>query len=115
MSVDDNVDTRPDNRRKHPRIPAARAARLVVAGVGCDVDVKDVSAGGCFVDVDAALDLGAAVTVSVDGVDLAGRVVRVRRGGKDRGVAVVRGVAVEFVDVDECAIAALLRAVASPG
>lgn len=103
-----------DNRRKHPRIPAVGRARLVVAGVACDVDLKDVSAGGCFVDVDvdAALHLGAAVTVAVDGIDLAGRVVRVRRGGKDRGVVVVRGVAVEFVDVDEAAIAALLRACA---
>ena len=75
---------------------------VVVAG-----DVRDVGIGGCFLLVTKAPALHEDVVVTLLGFVLRGRVVRVQRGGRDRGAPVRSGIAVAFVGVDEGTLSAL--------
>ncbi len=102
-----------DERRRHVR-------HVDVDGVGdvslefdgrarAVVEAKDVGIGGVFVLCDPPPKLHQEVVVSFGGFRLPGQVVRVQRGGLDRGKPVDPGVAVAFHGVDEATLMALAR------
>lgn len=104
-----------DERRRHVRHPSGTPAAGAVGVVSLDgvvVDARDVGVGGVFVSIDPPPALHREVVVSFQGFRLTGRVVRVQRGGRDRGARVSPGVAVAFSGVDEDTLAALSRLLA---
>ena len=98
-------------RRRHRReardVGAVTLAHMAERSVVAAADVRDVGIGGCFLLVDPPPALHADVVVTLLGFTLRGRVVRVQRAGRDRGVPVKPGVAVAFVGVDEPTLQAL--------
>lgn len=101
-----------DERRRHTR----HVDVAVVGAVSLDgavVEARDVGVGGVFVLVDPPPKLHDEVVVSFADFRLPGRVVRVQRGGRDRGTPVKPGVAVAFHGVDEVTLAALSRLLSS--
>jgi hypothetical protein len=82
---------------------AAPQAKCLVAAA----DVRDVGIGGCFLLVSPPPALHDDVVVTLLGFELRGRVVRVQRAGRERGVPVRPGVAIAFVGVDEPTLQAL--------
>ena len=85
------------NRRRHRRtatdVGAVQLKRLGANVVVAATDVRDVGIGGCFLLQSTLV--------------LRGLVVRVQRGGRERGAPVRAGVAVAFVGVDESTLEAL--------
>jgi hypothetical protein len=98
-----------DERRRHARLVRPVGAATLAAGAGpaLAVEVKDVGLGGCFVLIDPPPRLHDPVVVGFGGFVLDGRVVRVQRGGRDKGQPVRPGVAVAFHGVDEATLTAL--------
>lgn len=96
-----------DERRRHARVVRdVGEVRLRTRGSDAAfvVEVKDVGIGGVFVFVDPPPPLHEVVSVEMGGLRLAAQVVRVQRGGRERGVRLGAGVAVAFTDVDEATL-----------
>ena len=94
----------PERRRHRREARDVGEVQLKHGGVVVVVvtaDVRDVGIGGCFLLVDPPPGLGDDVVVTLVGFQLRGRVVRVQRAGRERGVPVRPGVAIAFVGVDE--------------
>lgn len=105
-----------DERRRHVRhvdVDAVGEVALEVGGASVVVEARDVGVGGVFVVVDPPPKLHQEVVVSFKGFRLPGQVVRVQRGGLDRGRPVAPGVAVAFHGVDEATLMALARLLTS--
>lgn len=103
------------DRRRHARLAVDVGPVTLRHGeraVAVDaVDVRDVGVGGVFVVVDDPPGLHQEVVVTVAGFVLAGRVVRVQRGGRERGKPLRPGIAIAYVGVDEATLEALQRVV----
>ncbi len=105
------------DRRRHARVAVdvgpvelRHGPRQVVVAAP---DVRDVGVGGCFLLLDDPPGLGSSVVVGFAGFVFSGFVVRVQRGGREKGQPVRPGIAVAFAGVDEATLLAL-QATVSP-
>jgi len=98
-----------DERRRHARL-VRDVGEVKLRTEGREafvVEVKDVGIGGVFVFVDPPPSLHEVVSVDIGALRIGARVVRVQRGGRDRGARVAAGVALAFSDVDEATLSTL--------
>jgi hypothetical protein len=96
------------NRRRHHRARDLAGVPVSLGGTAAQVTrVVDVSLGGALLEIDRPVALRDRVVVMVGAVARAGRVVRIRWCGRERGAQMPMACAVMFDEGDQAGVDAL--------